>query len=86
MRMLVSGIGSAGPAISGQVGDEDPLQAVADALVEFPADALILGVHPSDDANWRERRFSKKVRDRFGLPVTEVTLDREGRVLSVTTE
>jgi hypothetical protein len=86
MRMLVTGIGSAGPAISGQVGDEDPLQAVADALVEFPADALILGVHPSDDTNWRERRFSKKVRDRFGLPVTEVTLDREGRVLSVTTE
>jgi hypothetical protein len=86
MRMLVSGIGSAGPAVSGRVGDEDPLLAVADALVEFPADALILGVHPSDDANWRERRFSKKVRDRFGLPVTEVLLDRDGQVLSVTAE
>jgi hypothetical protein len=82
---LVSGIGSSGPAISGQVGDEDPLQAVADALVSFPADALILGVHASDDANWRERRFSKKARERFGLPVTEVMLDREGQVLSVTT-
>lgn len=82
---LVSGIGSSGPAISGQVGDEDPLQAVADALVTFPADALILGVHASDDANWRERRFSKKVRERFGLPVTEVMLDRKGQVLSVTT-
>jgi hypothetical protein len=65
MRMLVGGIDSSGPAVSGRVGDEDPLQAVADALVEFPADALILGVHPSDDANWRERRFSKKVRERF---------------------
>ncbi len=82
---LVRGIGSSGPAISGQVGDEDPLQAVADALVSFPADALILGVHTSDDANWRERRFSKKARERFGLPVTEVMLDREGQVLSVTT-
>ena len=50
MRMLVSGIDSSGPAVSGRVGDEDPLQAVADALVEFPADALILGVHASDDA------------------------------------
>ena len=86
MRMLVGGIDSAGPAVSGRVGDEDPLQAVADALVEFPADALILGVHPSGDANWRERRFSKKVRERFGLPVTEVVLDREGQVLSVSTE
>ena len=86
MRMLVGGIDSAGPAVSGRVGDEDPLQAVADALVEFPADALILGVHPSGDANWRERRFSKKVRERFGLPVTEVVLDREGQVLSFSTE
>jgi len=85
MRMLVNGIGSSGPAVSGQVGDEDPLQAVADALVLFPADALILGVHPSEDANWRERGFARRVRERFGLPVTEVTLDREGEVLSVTT-
>jgi hypothetical protein len=86
MRMLVSGLASSGPAVSGQVGDEDPLQAVADALVLFPADALIIGVHPTDEANWRERSFSAKVRERFGLPVTEVMLDREGRVLSVTAE
>ena len=59
---------------------------MADALVEFRADALILGVHASDDANWRERGFGKKVRERFGLPVTEVMLDREGQVLSVTAE
>jgi hypothetical protein len=39
-----------------------------------------------DVANWRERRFSKKVRARFGLPVTEMLLDRAGRVLSITTE
>jgi hypothetical protein len=86
MRMLVSGIETSGPDVSGRVGDEDPLQAVADALVEFPADALILGVHAVDDANWRERRFSKKVRERFGLPVTEVMLDRQGQVISVATE
>src|SRR5262245_9141200 len=86
MRMLVGDLTSAGPVVSGRVGDEDPLQAVADALVEFPADALILGVHASGDANWRERRFSKKVREHFGLPVTELMLDREGQVLSVTVE
>ena len=86
MRMLVGGLASSGPAVSGKVGDEDPLQAIADALVLFPADALILGVHPTDEANWRERGFSAKVRERFGLPVTEVMLDREGRVLSVTAE
>ena len=84
MQKLVSGIGL--PTLSGQVGDEDPLQAVADALVTFLADALIIGVHPVHEANWRERRFGEKVRERFGLPVTELILDREGQVLSVTTE
>jgi hypothetical protein len=39
-----------------------------------------------DVANWRERRFSEKVRARFDLPVTEMLLDREGRVISVTSE
>ena len=86
VRAMVGRIGSSGPDVGGQVGDEDPLQAVADALVTFPADALIIGVHPHDDANWRERKFSKKVRDRFGLPVTEVVIDRDGNVISITTE
>lgn len=86
MRALVGDIGSSGKDVRGRVGDEDPLQAVADALALFPADALILGVHPPDDANWRERRFTEEVRERFELPVTEMILDREGRVISVTTE
>jgi hypothetical protein len=71
-------------ASDGHVGDEDPVQAVADALANFPADALILAVHAPDAANWRERRFADKVRERFDLPVTEMLLDREGRVVSVT--
>jgi hypothetical protein len=86
MQAIVGSIGASGqPATRGRVGDEDPFQAVADALAEFPADALILAVHAPDAANWRERRFAEKVRARFDLPVTEMLLDREGRVVSVTT-
>jgi hypothetical protein len=87
MNAIVGSIGESGQrAARGRVGDEDPLQAVADALAEFPADALILAVHAPDVANWRERRFSEKVRAHFDLPVTEMLLDREGRVVSVTSE
>jgi hypothetical protein len=87
MQAIVGSIGAAGQgAARGQIGDEDPLQAVADALAVFPADALILAVHAPDAANWRERRFGEKVRARFDLPVTEMLLDRDGRVLSVTAE
>jgi hypothetical protein len=87
MQALVGDIGSSGhPGIRGQVGDEDPLQAVADALADLPADAVIISVHPSDQANWRERRLGEKIRARFGLPLTEMILDRDGRVLSVTAD
>jgi hypothetical protein len=43
-------------------------------------------VHTPDIANWRERAFGAKVRERFGLPVTEMLLDRDGRVVSVSAE
>jgi hypothetical protein len=87
MQELVGDISSSRhTGIHGRIGDEDPLQAVADALADFPADALIISVHPSDQANWRERRLGEKIRARFGLPVTEMILSRDGRVLSVTTD
>ena len=87
MQELVGDISSSGhPGIHGRVGDEDQLQAAADALADFPADALIISAHASPEANWGERGLGEKVRARFGLPVTEMILDRDGRVLSVTTE
>ena len=87
IRAIVGSIDASGqPATRGEVGDEDPLQTVADALAVFPADALILSVHAPDVANWRERGFAEKVRRRFDLPVTEMLLDGEGRVIAVTTD
>ncbi len=85
MNAIVGSIGDAGPAIRGRVGD-DPLQAVADALEQFPADALVLGVHPPDVANWQERRLTEDVCARFGLPVTEILVDRGGRVAAVSAD
>ena len=87
MNAIVGSIAASGqPEAHGQVGDQDPLMAVADALADFPADALILAVHAPDVANWQERRFAERVRARFDLPVTEMLLDREGRVVSVTAD
>jgi hypothetical protein len=47
-------VSSSEPAARGQIGDEDPLQAVADVLAVFPAGALILAVHAPGVANWRD--------------------------------
>jgi hypothetical protein len=83
-RAIVESIQTTGQRASkGSVGDEDPLQAIADALAVFPADALILAVHTLDTQNRRERRLGERARARFNLPVTEMLIDREGRVVSV---
>jgi hypothetical protein len=49
----------------------------------FEADALILAVLAPEAASWRTRDLGEKVRERFGLPVTEMRLDRAGRVAQV---
>jgi len=79
-------VGTGQEAAVGVVGDERPLQAVEDALADFSADALILAVHAPDIQNWRERGLADRVRTKFGIPVTEMILDREGRVVSVTSD
>jgi len=84
MRAIVSRIETAGQhTIQGTVGDEDPLQAIADALAPFPADALILATHTGEARHRRERRLREKARTRFDLPTTEMLIDGAGSVVSV---
>ena len=86
MRTLVGHIRASGQeAALGEIGDENEVHAVEDALADFPADALILAVHTPDLANWREQGLGEQLRARFDLPITEILLDRHGHVLSVAT-
>ena len=49
-----------------EVGDADQLLALADALAEFEAEQIVL-VDPDDE------ELAATARDRFGLPVTELS-------------
>jgi hypothetical protein len=49
-----------------EVGDADQLLAIGDALAEFEADRVVL-VDPDDD------ELAAAVRERYGLPVTELS-------------
>ena len=52
-------------AARGWVGDADPVQAVADALCFFAADAIaVVG-----DGHWLARDLPRRLRSRFQLPV-----------------
>ncbi len=57
-----------------EVGDTDPVQAIEDALRTFPADELVVLTRSGEDANWLEKDAGAEAIERFGLPVTHLTV------------
>ncbi len=57
-----------------EVGDSDPVQAIEDALREFPADEVVVVTRPGDEANWLEKDAAEAASERFGLPVTQLVV------------
>jgi len=66
-----------GVGARGTIGDDDPIQAIDDALRTFPADEIVLSTHPQDRSNWLEARVVERARERFGCPITHVVVDLE---------
>src|SRR5690349_20405792 len=58
----------------GHVGDEDPLQAIADALTAFPATELLIATHPEPRSNWLAHDLVDRALARFGLPTVHVVV------------
>jgi GABA permease len=61
----------------GQVGDVDPLVAIADAVRLFHPDEIVVSTHPEGRSNWLERGVVAAVRERYEVPVTHVVVDLE---------
>jgi hypothetical protein len=71
--------GSAAAAVGGEAevvdagaGSTDPVEAIEDALREWPADEVLLVTPPDHDANWLETGAGAEARTRIGVPVTHV--------------
>jgi hypothetical protein len=80
LQTLLSGLRSEGFDADGDIGDDDPVQAMEDALRRFPANEVIISTHPRGRSNWLERDVVQRAQERFDIPVTHVVvdLDREG--------
>jgi hypothetical protein len=61
-------------SVEAEVGDTDPVQAIEDALREFPADELMLVTHRDVEAGWLEEGTAEEALARFDLPVTHLTV------------
>ena len=55
---------------SGDVGSDDPLEAIADAVAQFSPHHLLIALRAGKKSGWQERGLLDKVEDRFGLPMT----------------
>jgi hypothetical protein len=72
-----------GLAPHGTVADENQVVAIADALLEFDADLIVLRLHApaSDHKNWQEHRVAERVRSHFDVPTIAFYFDNEGHVI-----
>jgi nucleotide-binding universal stress UspA family protein len=69
---LVDKLARRGIHAEGRVGDADPVQAIADALVTFPADEIVISAAPKDAAP-RLEKLASRARRRFAAPISRST-------------
>lgn len=65
---------------AGEVGDDDPLQALDDAVVIHRPTAALLVTPTAGSTGWLERGVVAAARQRFPFPIDHVALDDAGRV------
>jgi GABA permease len=72
LELAIADLRKRGVSARGEVGDANPVLAIADALASFPASAIVIATHPPGRSNWLERGLIEKARARFDLPVTHL--------------
>jgi hypothetical protein len=67
----------------GQVGAENQVMAIADALAKFDADLIVLRLHApgSEHENRREHRIAEQVHAQFDVPTIVFYFDSDGQVV-----
>jgi hypothetical protein len=75
LQTSVARLTSAGFTVRGQIGDQDPMVAIEDALRTFGADEIVISTHPAGRSHWLEQDLIGRARARFAMPITHVVTD-----------
>lgn len=70
----IGALTSAGISARGEIGSESPLEAITDALGQFPADELVIATPPPQETNWLEQGVVEHARELYALPVSHLVL------------
>lgn len=76
LRHAVSELKKRGVDAEGEVGNHDPVRAVARAIEHEPADEIVIATLPKGASKWLEVDVPQALERGFGLPVTTLTIDR----------
>jgi hypothetical protein len=60
---------------TGDTGESDPLLALQDALVTYPADEIVLFTHAGGKQNWLEEGIVDEAKERFDVPVRHMLVE-----------
>lgn len=75
LQASISRLEATGLEVRGEIGDDDPLVAIEDALRTFGADEIVISTHPEGRSHWLEQDLIGRARARFALPITHVVVD-----------
>ena len=67
-----------GFAANGRVGDEDPVIAIEDVLLQFVTKHILVVTTPASAENWRERRLLERA-SAFGIPLACVQVGKTAK-------
>lgn len=81
LDQTLSQLHAVGIEAQGEIGDEDPLQAIEDVLRTFGADEIIISTPPEGRGGPLERDIVTRVRERLALPITHIVIDDNAAAL-----
>ena len=64
-ELLTNAVGTNAAEVLVVAPESDPLPAIQDALAMFPADEIVLVIHPDDGQDWLEDGVVSDARERF---------------------
>jgi hypothetical protein len=70
LQAVLGQLGEIEGEVRGEVGADDPLLAFEDALRDFAADHILIGLRSGDRSGWQERGLVEALFEKFAIPTT----------------
>jgi len=70
LQAVLGQLEEVGSEAKGEVGSDDPLEAIADGVRDFRPDHLLIALRAGEKAGWQEKGLLDRIHERFALPMT----------------